>query len=217
MKELKTQKDFIEALHNVYTEVDKRLPPLEAGNVCKSCFYCCTVRSKINASKLELDYLGEQVNKEELEAFVDFIRHKKDPTAKRYHLYFRCPFYDSSLRGCSVYKARPYSCRVLGIIDSHKLPEFCVYYNPNGGFPISELYDRVPALKEYRELIFRYDIFIADMEEEIIQAHLNLAEELFAQMRNVESLKEFKKVLELCPNHPKALEYTELLSRYEDF
>jgi len=216
MRELKTKEDFIKALKEVYTTLDKGFPVLGEGNPCGTCFYCCTIVYKLNVSKLEMDYIKENVTAEDFKQFVEYVNQRKEPLLKEADVArFRCNFYDPKLQGCRIYPLRPYTCRVFGVMDTHRMPEFCVYYNPEGEIPVDELYDKVPALKDYRELIFRYDLFTAGSKEEAVNAQFKLAEELFAQMRNVESLQEFKKVLLLAPKHKEALEFIELLKNYE--
>jgi|GEM_PF-2530497 len=220
MKELKTKKDFMEAFKEVLDTIEKGFPPPPDGSSCGFCFYCCTIvyRLKLTVSNLEIDWLKEKVSEgriteAEFQAFMDYIYQRKDPTGKRDLIYFRCPFYNPKIPGCGIYPIRLYTCRVYGIIDTNKLPEFCIYYNPKGGFPPEEMYERVWGLSDYKEITLRYDLYIAKSEGEVIEAQFKLAEELFTQKRYEESLKEFKELLKLSPNHLKGLEYIERLNK----
>jgi len=123
---------YYEQTELVYKEVDKYLPE-HKENPCKDCKMCCTIMASQGATLLEFDYIREYLIKtgrspEEIEKFRDYVIKLKEPeTNKPVHLI--CPFYSSTKKGCSIYPARPLSCRTFGyfIKDErlHLIPDIC--------------------------------------------------------------------------------------------
>lgn len=105
---------YYEALKLLYDEIDGYLPQHD-GNPCKSCNMCCTSLASQGVSLLELDYIEEFLTRKETPAatLLDFIYYvsKKNVYSSGSLL---CPFYDKDWGGCSIYLARPLSCRTFG-------------------------------------------------------------------------------------------------------
>jgi Fe-S-cluster containining protein len=200
------KKNFIKDLRDVYKIVDNTILPSKTVNPCGECFYCCTSRSNVSANRLELEYLRGKISKEELQSFIDFINHKYDYKNKGL-VYSHCPFYNN--HGCSIYNIRPYNCRLQGRVRRNKLPNFCVYYEP--GETESETYENTPGLNKYREIEIEYNLLTAESEEEKTEAFLEAGMDLFVRDKLKESLAYFHKVIEISPDHGKAMNYINLI------
>ena len=147
----------------MYQEVDKHLPRLE-GNLCGSCNLCCTSMASQGVSSLEFDYIEEFLKrsgrKGSLPArFKKYIQEHKAPASSKPRL---CPCYRKKERCCSIYAARPLSCRTFGyfiregsillIPASCALREYTALYS-------DETFPRLlPFALPFYSLVYEYDM-----------------------------------------------------------
>ena len=121
MKTRVTRRDmeplFYYQIETIYKEVDSHLP-VHKQNPCNGCNICCTSSASQGATTLEFDYMKEYLIKsgrspEEMERFKDYVNKLKDKSTGKL-LYNNCPFYNITDKYCTIYPARPLSCRTFG-------------------------------------------------------------------------------------------------------
>ena len=156
--------DLDARLGRLYAALDEALEarrptlPPEAGvpaNPCGSCHACCSAqgRRRQRVTRLELAYLerhgGAAVR---LEAFEAYLWRDEEPDGALLHPV--CPHYHAELGGCTVYSARPYSCRVFGHwrLEGSGLPEGCTFTGSELEFSVASYLSEVPFARELVEL-----------------------------------------------------------------
>lgn len=128
--------DAIDTLEELYTTYDESIDDLDGGLSCKAgCSSCCTMY--VDVSPIEAKYIREYILdnftedevqklhkkvKRNISTSPDFETVVKDDSMKgKYHFkQIPCAFLDES-GSCSIYKARPFSCRKYGVISDPKL------------------------------------------------------------------------------------------------
>ncbi len=149
-----------ERVEKFYLKLGEFFPYYEE-NPCAECNICCKEISNLGVSALEKDYIKEYIIRKKLnlnvyEKFVNFlleIKNKKDGQ--------KCPFFDESLKGCSIYDARPLSCRTFGcyINETYKrlIPDVCKIKNNLIVYDDSDFYLKAPFIVEFYKLITLYE------------------------------------------------------------
>lgn len=138
------EQKYFRQLTDLYKRLEGELRP-QPGNPCGDCHVCCTGDglSQHNVTALELDYLEEHVGQERIDDFRRFLKRDGEISL--------CPYYEG---GCTVYTARPYSCRVFGHYrrQDTKFPEVCVFRGQEHIFQVGQYREVVPESEELIEL-----------------------------------------------------------------
>ncbi|HPZ08868.1 MAG TPA: YkgJ family cysteine cluster protein [Candidatus Eremiobacteraeota bacterium] len=153
----------------IYKEVDSYLPVYK-NNPCRECKICCTTLASQGLTSLEFDYMREYLIKnsrtdEEAENFRDYIDKLKNENLNQ-PLHLICPFYNLQAKGCSIYPARPLSCRTFGyfIKDERQylIPEEC-YLKKNIKIYTKQTFSEImPFAQPFYSLVYDYEKFRND-------------------------------------------------------
>lgn len=121
--------DLLARLGALYENLDRALPASTA-NPCGQCRECCTAAGveRHTVSELEIEYLAHHVGAARAEDFRRYAGRQEDCASGDVR-FDTCPFYETAGARCSVYRFRPFSCRVFGHYRSAdvQLPEPCVF------------------------------------------------------------------------------------------
>jgi Fe-S-cluster containining protein len=158
---------FYNQTEKIYKEVDKHLP-VHKENPCKGCNICCTSSASQGATTLEFDYMKEYLIKsgrspEEMEQFKDYVNKLKDPSTSKL-LYNKCPFYNLTEKYCTIYPARPLSCRTFGyfIKDGrlHLIPDRCFLKKNIKIYTDITFVSLLPFALPFYEIVYAYEEFL---------------------------------------------------------
>jgi Fe-S-cluster containining protein len=148
----------------IYRDIEAYLPHF-AGNACGACHRCCTSEASQGLNALELDYLGDYLktrgrSEEEALKFSDYVNKLRDSLSGEL-LFNECPLYDSSMGGCSVYEARPLSCRTYGYFMNensiHLIPDDCGLKKSTVLYTDESFGSLLPFAMPFFALIFQYN------------------------------------------------------------
>lgn len=138
---------FFQELEQIYQNLNRSLPSGK-GNLCGDCYHCCTTAelTEHRVTALEIDYLESRVGEDKIASFLNFLDRSPNTV---------CPYYQG---GCTVYEARPYSCRTFGHYrrEDTPLPEICVFRGQEAIFGVGKHRHAVPQSAELTELSRRY-------------------------------------------------------------
>lgn len=132
----------------------ERLHALRAeANPCGTCLQCCTSsgRRSHGVTEIELAYLESQTGPERIDAFRAYV--KGEPGGDT-----TCPYYDRGAHGCTVYAARPFSCRVFGHfrVEGSRLPPDCAFEGTEAAFSRNAYLSDVPLARELLDLDWEF-------------------------------------------------------------
>jgi tetratricopeptide (TPR) repeat protein len=152
---------IFEKMKQFYEELDKHLLSVE-GNVCKACQCneCCTFAAKggkHSVSDLEFDYIEHYYQKTgypqaNVSLFKEYLSKKKDNNGNVIHAV--CPFFNHEEHACSIYPARPISCRVYGsyFLEGMPVPSKCYFKNIGKTIKTGNFFKEFPMALEFCEL-----------------------------------------------------------------
>jgi tetratricopeptide (TPR) repeat protein len=171
--------DLEDRLTTLYVELDAAIAARERSahkvsgsdataaardNPCGHCKACCTAtgRRSHTVTGIELAYLAARGGRTaQPTAFVAYLAQERDESGALRHPV--CPHYASSAGergegGCSVYAARPFSCRVFGHwrLDDSALPTDCVFEGTETRFTQSSYFAEVPQARRLVALEVEY-------------------------------------------------------------
>lgn len=145
---------LFEDLTQLYANLDAALPAF-SGNHCGDCRACCTAQglSRHHVGQLEVAFLASHVGEEKANAFRQYAEREKGEDGG--FLHDACPFYDLDTKGCSVYRIRPFSCRIFGHFKAANtfFPQGCVFTGHEQSFTPQEYLSVVPQARQLRELM----------------------------------------------------------------
>jgi Fe-S-cluster containining protein len=79
---------------------------------CQRCGFCCQVADPIDIYPKDIRRLASYFNITVEEAAEEYtIPHPTEPDLRAFKASAPCRFYDDSLKGCKIYRARPMVCR----------------------------------------------------------------------------------------------------------
>lgn len=157
---------FFEQISEIYRQIDATINAGN-GNLCKSCYKCCTSIASMGISNLEFDYirlyLGQnERNIDDVNIFVDYIDKVKNEENKL--IYNVCPFYDIINKQCSIYPARTLACRTYGIYMNEKnmdrIPESCYIKKNVIQYNDTSFAEKLPFARRFYELVYKYEIYL---------------------------------------------------------
>ena len=131
---------FFKKITQFYEQLESDLIQVEE-NVCKACqcSECCSIVAKggeHSVSSMELDYIENYYQETgypqgNINLFKEYLSRKKDTAGEILHPI--CPFFSKQNFQCSIYSARPLSCRLFGsyFIEGFQVPSRC-YFNTIG-------------------------------------------------------------------------------------
>lgn len=146
----------------LYEDINTHFPPSE-GNLCGSCHRCCTSEASQGVSALEFDYVEEFLlragrDSREVDALRNYI-HKVDPPGPEGSR--RCPLYDVETSGCSIYIARPLSCRAFGYFiregNTGLIPPGCALRELTITYTDETFASLLPFAMPFYSLVYEYE------------------------------------------------------------
>lgn len=118
-KSLSTISDDIEFLKKIYEYLDKYNQFVKTFTACKqSCSYCCDI--PVGITLIEAEYI-KTYNKN-LKIDIGYLHPLKLIENQKTGKYFNKCLFLNSQNDCSIYKIRPFACRIFHSIDG---PEAC--------------------------------------------------------------------------------------------
>jgi uncharacterized protein len=155
---------FLYLLRNLYAKLDIKL--INEKNICSNCYKCCTAAARQRVSAIEKEYIKEYLKEkgfpvnliEDYEKFLDDRKNLYDRCAVN----ILCPFYDTEKKGCFIYPARPYSCRIYGNFSMNRddLPKECSYRKITKIYSDKDLLKIVPYSEDYASIGSAYTVYI---------------------------------------------------------
>lgn len=151
--------DFYNAVTELYNYTGIFFPEYN-GNPCEECNICCGKIANLGVSDLEFDYIEEAfaregTNNETLHRFKKFISNLS--TSKNKDI---CPFFSSSIKGCSIHKIRPMSCRTFGCFIGESMldliPDSCLLKKDVAIYNDSNFQQLMPFIHPFYSLIEVY-------------------------------------------------------------
>ena len=145
--------EFYKSLRNFFPEYK--------GNPCIECNICCRRIANLGASLMETDYIEEFVRRRDMDRqifhdFKEFIEKKPQEKAGQ-----TCPFFSEKLKGCSIYEARPLSCRTFGcfinIKFGHLIPEYCRIRSKLTYYTDSDFSEKMPFVIDFYRMAQIYE------------------------------------------------------------
>lgn len=164
---MSVNRTIFERLASFYDELNRHLIPVE-GDVCKACQCndCCTFAARGGehfVSEMEMDYIEEFYRKKgyprgSINLFKEYLARKKAQNGEILHQI--CPFYDTAAQGCSIYPARPLSCRLYGsyFTEGFRPPQRCHYLNKGKVLGKNQFLAEVPVGLEFMEVKMEYQV-----------------------------------------------------------
>lgn len=105
---------------------------------CQRCGMCCQVADPIDIYPKDIRRLASYSNISVEEAAEEFtVPHPTEPDLRAFKASMPCRFYDASLKGCSIYQARPMVCRCSPFLSPGQI-----------GLQGIEIYEDCPASAE---------------------------------------------------------------------
>jgi Fe-S-cluster containining protein len=102
---------------------------------CQRCGVCCQVADPIDIYPKDVRRLASYFNISVEEAIDEYtIPHPTEPDLRAFKASPPCRFYDDSLKGCKIYRARPMVCRCSPFLSPGQI-----------GFEGIEIYEDCPA------------------------------------------------------------------------
>lgn len=99
---------------------------------CKRCGNCCTTGDPIRLRQEDADVLAKHLKIPLNKALKKYtIADPEKPGVLNFKHILPCKFYDAKMKGCKLYIARPWSCRIFpflgiyGSLDKVKVNESC--------------------------------------------------------------------------------------------
>ncbi|HPZ06631.1 MAG TPA: YkgJ family cysteine cluster protein [Candidatus Eremiobacteraeota bacterium] len=192
---MESKEDLLNNLQNLYLRLS-RLFEKNKKNFCGICHSCCTYIFEHGVCDIEYEYirryLQEKDDFQNAGKFRDYIRKKRNLYGEL--LYTECPLYDKDKKGCSIYTARPYSCRVFGLYGRIPPPPFCTFREYSIIYSSKNFYDIAPLSKEFFEIKSLYEILTADTPEKKAERYYTLAIHFYYR----DNLDKAKKFLEMA-------------------
>lgn len=130
--------------------------PAYEGNPCEECNVCCKRIANLGVSEMEMDYVEEYLSrekpgpeyKERLRDFKRFIGETPDQKNGQ-----TCPFFSEELKGCSIYAARPLSCRTFGCYLNRRyegmVPDYCLIRDGITYYDDSDFAEKMPFVPDF--------------------------------------------------------------------
>ena len=155
---------YYEETGRLYKIVDQFLHN-NSLNPCGDCNICCTSAVSQGVSILEFDYIKEfllkiKTDPERGNEFADYVN-KKKCSVHNSVIHHTCPFYEKNFKQCSIYSARPLSCRTYGYFvksDNFKLlPDKCAFKKSVKIYGEENFEELLPFVYPFYLLIFEYD------------------------------------------------------------
>jgi tetratricopeptide (TPR) repeat protein len=132
------------------------------GNVCRecSCSECCTFAARGGnhaVAEMEFDYIEKYYQKKgypqgDVEQFKDYLSRRRNE--KKELIYSICPFFDEKQYGCSIYEARPLSCRLYGsfFVEEFPIPNRCYFKTIGKKIRKNNSLEEIPLAFQFSEL-----------------------------------------------------------------
>jgi Flp pilus assembly protein TadD len=173
-------KNILKRLKEVYDDFGREY--LQNLNItCGNCYICCSAPTNYpKLSNLEYDFLVDFVKENNIEPSGEALKGYMEAKDRKI-----CPYYDKE-KGCIIYSARPFCCRVYGPFrfeKDHPLPETCAFRGKQTDVLDLDKYVQIKYLSEFMELRYRYAILAARDEKEKMEGLINLGEEYIRQNR----------------------------------
>lgn len=139
---LNAGKSFMQVIGLAHKLADLFSKTSAKNSVCqKGCSHCC--RILVSVSKMEAAYIAKKTGR----TLIEDRSLGLSPTDDNIEY---CPFHDDETAGCSIYSARPISCRIFFAFDD---PSYCADPNTthaistdNGKSPIKFVQDMITWL-----------------------------------------------------------------------
>ena len=153
---------YCEQIEKAYENIKDYLPK-HNENPCGNCRICCTYIVSLGVTLLELDYIeeylkSEKIPVEKLKEFRDYVNKVKEDGEFKYKI---CPFYDSEIKGCGIYSARPLSCRTFGYFikteNLHFIPDECLLKKNIKTYEDETFNEIMPFIRPFYSLVFQYE------------------------------------------------------------
>ena len=158
---------FYDALTDVYKSADDLMPSYES-NPCEKCNLCCRRIENLGIDRLELDYIAEFERRRnaDMSVFHKFEEFMKGETSRRFGK--QCPFFSESLKGCSIYEARPLACRTFACFINEKikasLPKCCLIGGRTVCYNDSDFAEKLPFVISFYHLSSEYSEFCKSLK-----------------------------------------------------
>ncbi len=158
---------FYRQVEMIYKEVDSHLP-VHRENPCNGCSMCCTSSASQGATALEYDYIKQYLvnsgrSPEELDRFKDYVSKVID-TSTGNLLYNNCPFYNLTDKCCTIYPARPLSCRTFGYFIKegrlHLIPDRCFLKKTVKIYTDNTFGSLLPFALPFYDMVHLYEEFL---------------------------------------------------------
>jgi Fe-S-cluster containining protein len=105
---------------------------------CKRCGICCQIADPIDIYPKDIRRLASHFNISIDEAIEEYtVAHPTEPDLLAFKIVLPCRFYDSELKGCKIYQARPMVCRCSPFLSPGQV-----------GLQGLEIYEDCPAAME---------------------------------------------------------------------
>jgi Fe-S-cluster containining protein len=146
----------------LYEEINAHFPTSD-GNLCGSCNMCCTSNASQGVTGLEFDYVEEFLLRAGRDAgkvdnFKNYI-HKTEPPGPEGPR--RCPLYNAETSGCSIYSARPLSCRTFGYFiregNTGLIPPGCTLRERTVTYTDETFASLLPFAMPFYSLVYEYE------------------------------------------------------------
>jgi len=192
--------EFFRRLREIYDNFDREYMTYNDTG-CGACELCCSKNFTYPPLPLlDLDYLDYFIKEHNItpgiEIFKNFIENKD----RDY-----CPYW---IKGCSVYKGRPFFCRTYGIFhfdNEQPLAHSCIYQNNTIEVTSESRYKKIKDLPEYLEMRYKYEVLKAANNEEKVKALVTLGGEYINQVRFEDGLSTFLEAEKLAPENTSVL------------
>ena len=173
---MEEKEELFKRLKKIYIKLGNLLDR-GGKNFCGTCRQCCTYNFLHGVCAIEYDYIDKYLrkkgNSEGGRQFKDYIRKKRTVDGKL--LYRGCPLYDEEKKGCSIYPARPYSCRLYGLYGQITPPLYCSHREFTIIYPRNKLYEVSPMATEFFEVKTLYEILLAGTGKEKSEKYYTMA------------------------------------------
>jgi len=201
-----TKEELLKKLEQIYSELGKSFDR-GGKNFCGECSYCCTYNFLHGVSLLEYEYIYIYLERlgmgRKAWEFRDYIRKKR--TVRGELIYTGCPLYDEEKKGCSIYTARPYSCRIFGLYGDIPPPLYCSYRDFAILLPAGHFCAMAPMAKELFEIKTLYEVITAKTGEEKADRYYTLGVNQYYRADPHGALPWLEKAIEENPGHKDAL------------
>lgn len=153
--------NLFKKISKFYQELEPHLIQVE-GNVCKECdcWECCTFAARGGdhaVAEMEFDYIEQYYQDKgypqgDVQQFKDYLSRKKNDQGKL--IYSICPFFDQKQHGCSIYSARPLSCRLYGsfFVEGFPVPDRCYFKTIGKKVKKNKSLEEIPLAFQFSEL-----------------------------------------------------------------